>query len=107
MGRETVEQFFCSVDEHYLAHCLSSINQYITNYEALSEAVRIKVEDAVALQHDKAVQSAVIEHFGRQWYEAALPTTPNPNYQYLCRIITAVQSALRSTAVCAAITKQN
>lgn len=38
---------------------------------------------------------------------AILPTTPNPNYQYLCRIITAVQSALRSTAVCAAITKQN
>lgn len=106
MGDQTAEQFVCSVDEHYLASCLSSINQYITNYEALSEAIGIKVEDAVALQQNTAVQSAVIEHFGRQWYEAALPMKPNPSYQYLCRIILAVQGALRSTAASGAIAEQ-
>ncbi len=32
--------------------------------------------------------------FGDEWWYR-LPTKPNPEYEYLCRIITAVQAALR------------
>jgi hypothetical protein len=34
--------------------------------------------------------------FGEEWWYS-LPTKPNPAYQYLCRIITAVQAALEET----------
>ena len=32
--------------------------------------------------------------FGDEWYDC-LPTKPNPNYQYLCRILDVVREALK------------
>lgn len=118
MGKQnTLATFFCSCDEHYLARKLKSgIDNTVTDEseDALTKALRAEIvrrrrgHDMSRIRArdlwgdadvptdpygrpDPDIFSAV---FGGEWYEH-LPTKPNPDYEYLCRIIKTVQEALR------------
>lgn len=52
------------------------------------------------LENNSVLMSSI---YGNEWrYELTLPQKPNPDYQYLCRIITTVQEALRETELASA-----
>jgi hypothetical protein len=131
MGDQTIDQFFCSCDEHYIAKNLSNIDDSITDSEAIADGARrqiikmrrgesmkshlphgrsfrfgrndISAEEARRLWecieyadfgNDGWGESALMQQiFGDEWWYR-LPSKPNPEYQYLCRIIKAVQEAL-------------
>lgn len=53
--------------------------------------------DCASFGHDGWGESKLLgEIFGDEWWYS-LPDKPNPNYEYLCRIIRAVQAALEET----------
>lgn len=114
MEEKNVSQFFRSCDEHYLAKSLSDIDPGIIDSKSIKDAC---VKNVLGerrkhnMSHDEArelcdeIDSAVVgddgwsdpnlmqKVFGDEWWYS-LPTRPNPNYDYLCRIIKAVQDAL-------------
>lgn len=133
MGDNTVSEFFCSCDEHYLAGNLSvGLRSEITDSDCIQEAafkeiismrrgrfvrsfrtpgqmVRVGRNDISADEarelwdevdfvdfgSDGWNESELMQKiFGDEWWHR-LPTKPNPEYQYLCRIIKAVQEGLR------------
>ena len=89
MGSHTIAGFFCSCDEDYLAKNLSDISSTVTDYDKISKDIGEDTDrDWLAVHADK-----LAEVYGADWY-MDLPQTSNSEYQYLCRIIKAVQSAL-------------
>lgn len=116
MGGDTIAEFFCRCDEHYLAGKLSSTPSEVFDPEGLAAKARSEIiqrrrwtelsrEDARRLYEAAdqidgiddprdAPENLMHEIFGDDWW-LGLPSKPNPDYQYLCRIIKAVQSALR------------
>lgn len=121
MGR-TIAEFFCRCDEHYLANKLSGISGDIPDYDALSGTARKEVcrlrrdediaksdardlfDDAGRFSDAESVHdldgSAMQEIFGDEWWHA-IPTKPNPAYEYLCRVIKAVQAGIKSAGLLA------
>lgn len=135
MGSNTIAQFFCSMDEHYLAKNLSDIHADIVDGDSIKDGafrqiialrkgrmvrsrlsvdgyVRIgrnditaeearelweEVEDASFGSDGWSDPSLMQKVFGDEWWYQ-LPTKPNADYQYLCRIIKAVQQALQAEA---------
>lgn len=122
MGERTIAQFFVSCDEHYLAGKLGdSIEADIFDPDGLyeravreiikerrkwfmgREEARRKYDDAEQLRNIEteadawSKASTLVEYFGDDWH-CALPTKPNPDYTYLCRIIKTVQDALKVIA---------
>ena len=119
MGDRTIEKFFSGCDPHYIAGNLSRIPSEITNGEIIRDAAFREIismrrkrdlnQDSARELWDK-VDSASFsddgwhplnlmqEIFGDEWWYR-LPTKPNPDYQYLCRIIVAVQEAFRLDAL--------
>lgn len=117
MGKQhTLATFFCKCDEHYLAGKLKSgIKSMVTDEseDALTKVLRAEVvrrrrwsklsklvarelwDDADFPTDDYGRPNVNIfsDVFGGEWYEY-LPTKPNPDYEYLCRIIKTVQEAL-------------
>lgn len=90
MGPETIAEFFCSADEHYLAKNLSSIEARVTDYDKLSDLLGECVErETLILHHER-----LAEIIGCDWY-SDLPQMANHKYTYLCRIIRAVQEGLK------------
>ena len=119
MGDQTIEQFFSGCDQHYIAENLSQIPSQITNGEIIKdEAFREIVSmrrkrdldqdsarelwdkvDSESFSGDGWSHPALLQEvFGNEWWYR-LPTRPNPDYQYLCRIIVAVQEAFALQAV--------
>lgn len=98
MGKETVEDFFCGCDEHYLANKLSSIDSEIADLDTLSEKIGVSVEDKSAVMWDNEVIQAIRDHYDCEPHEADFPRKANPDYEYLCRIIKAVQEGLTTVA---------
>ena len=117
MGSRNIVEFFCSCDEEYLANKLSSISSLLDDYEGVAQKARAEVIklrkdrefdrlkarelwDAVGSIEDKDTcdfqHEAMQEIFGDEWWYC-IPQKPNPRYEYLCRIIRAVQSALKTT----------
>jgi hypothetical protein len=94
MSGDTVEEFFCRCDEHYLANKLSAIDSEIADLEALSEAIGVTVEDKSAVMWDEQVIQAIRDHYDCEPFHADLPRKTNPDYEYLCRIINNVQLGL-------------
>lgn len=116
MGR-TIAEFFCRCDQHYIAGKLSGIHADIADYEGLSEKAKREVcrlrrdgeltkvearelfDDAGRFSDAESAHdlddSAMQEIFGDEWWHD-IPSKPNPDYQYLCRIIKAVQTGIRA-----------
>lgn len=123
MSGKSVEDFFCSCDEGYLSSCLAggiSPDQYsetVTAERAKEEILRRRRDygrdgyRSSALSIDKerardlwnsigeAVDSGqrkvLIQAYGDEEWWCHQHREPNPEYTYLCRIITTVQEALR------------
>lgn len=89
MGSETIAQFVHTADVHYIAGKLSGIPSRVTDYDAISEKIGHQVErESLAL-----FQTELAEAYGQDWH-FDLPQTDNPDYTYLCRIVSAVKEAV-------------
>ncbi|WP_296935981.1 hypothetical protein [uncultured Marinobacter sp.] len=120
MGAKDIATFFCRCDEHYIAGKLSSIRGGIDDYEALaskaqSEVCQMRRDQEINQQEARELfdaagrlsnaesahdldDKAMIEIFGPEWWYA-IPEKPNPDYQYLCRIIRAVQAGIKKVGL--------
>lgn len=90
MGENTVAEFFCSCDEHYLARSLSKIRSVVVDYDRISEDIGQEVDRDTLY----GFTGMLCEVYGSEWWDE-LPNTSNPDYEYLCKIITTAQAALR------------
>ncbi|WP_375191852.1 hypothetical protein [Marinobacter sp.] len=127
MGAKSVATFFCRCDEHYIASKLSGISGDIADYEALGILAR---EEVVCLRRDGELnkceardlfdqcyrleeaenldqldRNLMREVFGDEWWHS-IPSKPNPDYQYLCRIIKAVQAGIKRAGLTEAVPPQ-
>lgn len=120
MGEKTkLAEFFCGCDEHYLAGKLKTgIDDKIDDddEEAMSRVLRAKIikrrrkerftkEEARDLydktayyNHHHDGTDLLYEVLGDEWWYLT-PKKPNPQYEYLCRIINAVKAAFSSNDI--------
>lgn len=90
IGERSIIEFVLSCDEHYLAKNLSNISSTVIDYDAIGKEINNDVDrDNLAMFFDELSQV-----YGHEWY-MDLPEITNPDYQYLCRIILAVQAGLK------------
>lgn len=114
-GERSVAKFFSSCNEHYLAGCLAPnlrsllvdadsirpaaikvIREQRRSRELRAQEAREMFEAAESIDSDFWHHSEILQKvFGDDW-RVCLPERPNPDYQYLCRIILAVQEAIRT-----------
>lgn len=122
MGERPVRDFFLSCDQHYLAGNFGrgqSLNHTIPDLEGLANHARKRViterrakdldkdqareffDDAEQLEGIERIETlhdlkhkVMQEIFGDEWWYS-IPSITNPEYEYLCRIITTAQEALR------------
>lgn len=99
MGDRTISQFFCSCDEHYLAGNLSNIDSTVYDIDELEKqaeekGIKFHRDDP---WHDYEFMDAMYGGDMGEWH-SALPEKPNPDYEYLCRIIKAVQAGFLEQA---------
>lgn len=95
MGNSTISDFFCSCDEHYIAKNLSDIDSEIYDIDAIRKAAKEKGVDCYRDDpwNDYEFMNAIYGGDMYEWYDS-LPMMANPEYEYLCRIIKAVQTGL-------------
>ena len=96
MGDQTIKKFFCSCDEHYIAKNLSDIDSEIYNIDQIRKDAE---ENGLECYRDDPWNDYefLTEMYGpdpMDWRDS-LPKEPNYEYQYLCRIIKAVQDAFK------------
>lgn len=89
MGIRTVSQFFCDADEYYLSGCLSDISNSVIDYDLISNKTNENIEEQTIMMFTERL----IDLYGNDWFYN-LPTKPNPDHTYLCRIIKTVQQYL-------------
>jgi len=91
MGKDnTIADFFISCNEDYIAQNLSKISSTVVDYYEMGEAIGHEVNrDNLAFYGEQ-----LSEEFGQDWY-MEMPVKANSDYQYLCRIILAVQAGLK------------
>lgn len=116
IGDSPLAQFLTSVSADYIANCLQrGIDEKVFDPDgvvkhAKSEIIKqrrardLSEEDAreqyseiedQPIEDDPMRQPDLMQKvFGDEWWYR-LPKKPNPDYVYLCRIITAVQQALK------------
>lgn len=123
MGRFSTEEFFLSCDEHYLAGCLArGIHEDRYSPERTAQDAKREVlkrrrdfvrgvrSDAPALDAEAAreiwdrigdeveessAHLILSDAFGCDEWWHFTKSEPHPDYQYLCRVILAVQDGLR------------
>jgi len=118
IGDKSLIEFILSADNHYLSKKLNSgVKSDIEDYEGLEsyakkqiiesrknhfmqkELARNLYDDCHSLEEYKDMDSnryieMMYEILGDEWY-ACLPTKPNPEYQYFCKILDAMKDALK------------
>lgn len=120
MGNRTLSEFVKSCDNHYLAKNLSKIPSEIDDFTKLQKdlvKVVLKKRRADELNAQEArdfydqvdglrhlePSEILTKHnllynlYGDEWWYC-IPKKPNPDYEYLCRIITTVREALKEVA---------
>jgi len=96
MASNTIAEFLCCCDEHYLAKNLSSIDADVIDFDSLDKLLDMEcTEDLIKFDY-QLVADAVKRKTGYDMHDFRMPMKPNPEYQYLCRIIRAVQEALET-----------
>lgn len=120
MSGDPVEKFFVSCNADYLIGCLSpSLRSEVDDFEALEKLARKQIcelrraseltmanaaalwEEAEEIGRVETPSTLRDRHwdfmyavFGEDWWHA-IPVKPNPRYQYLKRILEAVQEGLK------------
>ncbi|MET4817761.1 hypothetical protein, partial [Endozoicomonas lisbonensis] len=90
MGCDSVAEFIDSCDRYYLAGKLSNIDSTITDYEQVGKKIGVGINrESLPFLVDELFIA-----YGDEWWEE-LPTTDNPDYVYLCRIVDAVKAAVK------------
>ena len=89
MVDQGIVEFVMTSSVAYLADKLSNVSAKEIDYEKISDKIGACVDVTTALTYS----DELVEAYGPDWYHD-LPTCPNPDYQYLCRIIRAVQAGL-------------
>lgn len=118
MGDRSISQFFRNCDEHYLAKNLAvGLSPDISDGEAFIAAAQREIRklrragdftkskarellDELSCLNGLTTVNEVWSHasilvpiFGDEWWYS-MPSRPNPEYEYLCSIIKAVQEGL-------------
>lgn len=115
MGDRSIAEFFCSCSDDYLAGCLDrGLRGCIADYDAFEDKIKAEVLklrrsgdldasdarsyfdsaeyiDGELSAHSHCEMLTII--FGDEWWYS-IPDRPNPDYEYLCRIIKAVKDAI-------------
>lgn len=113
----SIEEFFISCDDDYLAKNLQYMQQTIDDEDAVQEMIwravlksrrngDISYCDAREIWENASIEilkdrlftvdfDVCQKLFDCYWYEIDMPQKQNPNYVYLCRIINAVQEGLK------------
>lgn len=113
----TIEEFFISCDDDYLAKNLQYMPATVDDEDAIQqmiwkaviksrrhgdlssyEAREIWENSSIEVLKDgiQTIDFDVCQRlFEGYWYDISLPQKPNPSYVYLCRIIKAVQEGLK------------
>jgi len=96
MGDQDINEFFCSCDEHYIAKNLSDIKAEVYDIEKIREDAEKKGVECYRDDpwNDYEFLNAMYGGDMMDWHDS-LPKESNHEYEYLCRIIKAVQSALK------------
>lgn len=118
MGNRTIAQFYCDCDEHYIAGSMApDVSPSLQDAEAVIPVARreiCKMRRSRDIKANKAAElwagiesisgdshTGLFNHseilvpiFGDDWWHS-IPKRPNPDYEYICRIIKAVQSGMR------------
>lgn len=115
MGDQTIGQFFSSMNSEYIANCVcGQMPHTVVDAESIEAAGKERVAKLLAdheIDQDEAEElndkldsyctddphsesDLMLKIFGDEWW-CILPSRPNPEYEYLCRVIAAVQEGLR------------
>ena len=124
MGDQTIAEFFCSCDHHYIASKVSSLPIAVVDEAALhafalnavkqrldsgeidadeAEEIRGRIEFH-GLSEVAGNEDLLCDAVGGEWWHY-LPEKTNPDYEYLCRVIDTVQDAIRQTLLPAPASK--
>jgi len=91
MGDEGIVKFIHTANVDYIANKLTVIDKNVIDYDAISAKIGTEVDrDTLAFCNED-----LEKHYGCDWY-MDLPTTINHEYEYLCRIVSAVKDYLDS-----------
>ena len=96
MGEDTIAQFFCSCDEHYLAKNLASrLNDYVPDIDKIKNDAAAYGVDCWRDDpwNDYGFMSQMYGPDMVDWSDL-IPKKVNPEYRHLCRIINAVKEGL-------------
>jgi len=98
MGDQSIAEFFCGCDEHYISKNLSRIDSTSYDIDAIREQAG---EQGIGCYRDDPWNDYEFmdKMYGSDMYDWAdgLPKKANPDYRYLCRIILMVQKGLRES----------
>lgn len=96
MGDRTISEFFCSCDDGYLSNNLSNINSSVYDEDKIREDAKQKGIECWCDDpwNDHEFMTAMYGSEMHDW-SYQLPTKTNPDYEYLCRIIHAVQDGIK------------
>lgn len=117
MSGDDIATFFCRCNEHYIAGKFSSISSTVDDYDGLQDKAKTEIirmrrdldlsrkearelfdETTLldeSLKSNPFAQGIMRKIFGDEWWYS-IPEKTNHHYEYLCRIIKAVQEALRA-----------
>jgi hypothetical protein len=113
MGNRTISEFILSCDNHYLAKNFSRIPTEIEDPDKLIENMKelivqrrreLELNTNDAREYFDAVLNSdtdeiIKDHellfnvYGEEWWHF-IPKKPNPDYVYLCKILTTIKEAL-------------
>jgi hypothetical protein len=99
MGDQNISEFFCICDEHYIAKNLSNIDSKVYDIDAIRATAEEKGIDCCRDDpwNDYEFLTSMYGHDPIEWRDS-LPKKTNHEYEYLCRIIKAVQTGLAQQA---------
>jgi hypothetical protein len=102
MGCDFVEAFIRDASVDYLTNKLTKAPRTITDFDKVSKELGHEVDrDSLGFYIND-----LIGCYGSDWY-MELPTTDNPDFVYLCRIVSAVKEAIGNKLLVSLDTRGN